>query len=193
VAGQVSKGQSTRERLLDAAYYLFSRYGINRVGIDTILERSGCAKASLYGHFESKLDLAIAFLERREELWTRGWLEAEIKQRTSDPTERLMVVFDVLDSWFVRLDFEGCPFTHILLETDPDSPLREAALKHLAKIRAIISGLARDAALREPETFAQIWHMLMKGAILAACEGNKDAAREARRAAGLVIAGWPKD
>jgi AcrR family transcriptional regulator len=192
VARQVSKEHSTRERLLDAAYYLFSRQGVNRVGIDTILERSGCAKASLYAHFESKLDLAIAFLERRDELWTRGWLEAGIKQRSSDPTEQLMVVFDLLDGWFARLDFEGCPFTHVLLETDPDSPLHQAALTHLAKVRTIISGVARDAGLREPETFAQIWHMLMKGAILAACEGNKAAAREAQRAAELVIAGWPK-
>jgi AcrR family transcriptional regulator len=36
-----------RERLLGAAYDLFAAKGIGQVGIDTILAKSGCAKASL--------------------------------------------------------------------------------------------------------------------------------------------------
>src|SRR5260370_25475996 len=74
---------SPRERLRGGAYDLFARNGISKVGIDTILAKSGCAKASLYGNFDSKVDLAIAFLDRREALWTRGWLEAEVKRRAS--------------------------------------------------------------------------------------------------------------
>ena len=33
--------------------------------------------------------------------------------------------------------------------------------------------------------------MLMKGSIIAACEGNRNAARDAKRAARLVLDGWP--
>jgi AcrR family transcriptional regulator len=65
-----------RERLVDAAYKLFSKEGINQTGIDTILAESGCAKASLYSNFKTKVELAIAFLDRREALWTRDWLES---------------------------------------------------------------------------------------------------------------------
>jgi hypothetical protein len=32
--------------------------------------------------------------------------------------------------------------------------------------------------------------MLMKGSIVSACEGNRNAAREAKRAARLVLEGW---
>ena len=74
-----------RQRILDAAYDLFCANGINQVGIDTILAESGCAKASLYGNFDSKADLAVAFLDRREIVWTRAWLETEIKRRASNP------------------------------------------------------------------------------------------------------------
>ena len=63
-----------RERLIDAAYDLFSKNGVNQIGIDTILAKSGCAKASLYSNFYNKVELAIAFLDRREAVWTRGWL-----------------------------------------------------------------------------------------------------------------------
>jgi len=181
-----------RERLLEAAYELFAREGVGHVGIDTILEKSGCAKASLYSHFPSKTDLAIAFLDRRETLWTRGWLEAEVKRRARDPAARLLAVFDAFDGWFRKSTFEGCSFINVLLESRADAPVRAAAAAHLANIRAFVRELAKEARLREPEKFAQAWHMLMKGSIVAACEGNRDAAREAKRAARLVLDGWPR-
>ncbi|MBV8654111.1 MAG: TetR/AcrR family transcriptional regulator [Alphaproteobacteria bacterium] len=181
-----------RERLIDSAYDLFAARGVDQTGIDAILERSGCAKASLYDHFGSKLDLAIAFLDRREERWTRAWLEAEITKRASDPVGRLLAVFDIFDGWFRRRDFEGCSFINVLLESEPGSKLRRSASAHLAKIRAVMRGLAEEAGLAEPEIFAQAWHMMMKGSIIAAGEGNRNAARDAKRAATLVLAGWPR-
>src|SRR5258706_14442904 len=181
-----------RERLLGAAYELFATKGIGQVGIDTILTKSGCAKASLYSNFDSKVDLAIAFLDRRETVWTRGWLETEIRRRASTPEQRLLAMFDVLDGWFRKKTFEGCSFINVLLESEADSPVRRAAAIHLAKIRAIIRGLAKEAELRDPETFAQAWHMLMKGSIVSAGEGNKNAARDAKRAARLILDGWSR-
>jgi AcrR family transcriptional regulator len=181
-----------RERLLDAAYDLFAANGIGQVGIDTILAKSGCAKASLYSNFESKVDLAIAFLERREAVWTRGWLEAEVKRRKSNPDERLLAIFDVFDGWFHKKTFEGCSFINVLLESKVDSPVHRAAAIHLSKIRAIVRNLARDANLRESEKFAQAWHMLMKGSIVSACEGNRNAARDAKRAARMILSGWAR-
>jgi AcrR family transcriptional regulator len=181
-----------RERLIDAAYALFSINGVNQIGIDTILSKSGCAKASLYGNFNSKVDLAIAFLDRREALWTRGWLETEIKRRATNPEARLLAIFDVFDGWFRRRSFEGCSFINVLLESNASSPLHRAASIHLAKIRAIIHDLANEAALHEPEKFAQAWHMLMKGSIVAACEGNRNAAKEAKHAARLILEGWDR-
>jgi AcrR family transcriptional regulator len=181
-----------RQRLIDAAYDLFSRDGVSQVGIDAILAKSGCAKASLYSNFKTKVELAIAFLDKREAAWTRGWLEAEIKRRSKTPEGRLLAIFDVFDGWFHKKSFEGCSFINILLESKVDSPIRKAAAIHLAKIRAIVCGLAEEADLREPETFAQVLHMLMKGSIVSAGEGNRKAAREAKRAARLVLDGWER-
>ena len=109
-----------RERLLAAAYDLFAAKGVNRVGIDTILEQADCAKASLYDNFSSKVDLAIAFLDRREQVWTRDWLEFEVRRRASDPEGRLLAIFDVFDGWFRKKEFEGCSFINVLLELAPE-------------------------------------------------------------------------
>jgi AcrR family transcriptional regulator len=182
-----------RERLIDAAYELFSKDGVSQVGIDAVLAKSGCAKASLYTNFKTKVELAIAFLDRREAVWTRGWLESEIKRRATSPEARLLAIFDVFDGWFHTKSFEGCSFINVLLESKTGSPVRRAAAIHLAKICAIVRGLAEEAKLQEPEKFAQAWHMLMKGAIVSAGEGNRNAARDAKCAAQLVLENWKRE
>jgi len=63
-----SRPASARERIDRTAYELFSRHGIRAVGVDTICARSGVAKMTLYRHYPSKDELALAFLRRREEL-----------------------------------------------------------------------------------------------------------------------------
>src|SRR5438552_243706 len=74
-----------RERVLTAAYDLFSRQGVRAVGIDTIIARADVAKMTFYHHFRSKDDLVLAFLERREQLWPHHWLKAEVTPRATTP------------------------------------------------------------------------------------------------------------
>jgi AcrR family transcriptional regulator len=182
------RGGDARERILAAAYELFSQQGIRAVGIDAVIARSGVARMTLYRHFESKDDLVLAFLERREQLWTKDWLEAEVERRTADPQERLLVIFDVFDEWFRRDDFEGCSFINVLLEiSDTDSPLHSASATYLARIRSFLERLAADAGAPDPEDFARKWHILMKGSIVAAGEGDRDAARRARGVGALLL------
>ena len=70
-----------RGRVLQAAYDLFCREGINAVGIDRIVAAAGVAKMSLYRHFRSKEELVLAVLDLREKLWKVDWLEAEVERR----------------------------------------------------------------------------------------------------------------
>jgi AcrR family transcriptional regulator len=178
-----------RERILGAAYDLFSRNGIRAVGIDAIIERSGVARMTLYRHFASKDELVIAFLEQREELWTKSWLQSEVERRETDPAARLLAVFSVFDEWFRTDDFEGCSFINVLLETtDPTSDVRRASATHLATIRSFIEGLAAEAGISDPEGFARQWHILMKGSIVSAGEGDQEAAVRARDLGSLLLA-----
>jgi AcrR family transcriptional regulator len=188
VDGDSASG-SARERILDASYDLFSRQGVQAVGIDAIITRSGVARQTLYRHFDSKQDLVLAFLERREELWTKDWLQAEVKRRAADPRERLLAIFDVFDGWFRRNDFEGCSFINVMLEmADPAEPIHRAGAAYLAGIRNFLEGLAREAGIADADTFARKWHILMKGSIIAAAEGDRDAAQRAREMGQAVLA-----
>jgi AcrR family transcriptional regulator len=182
--------QDARERILEAAYDLFAHQGTRSVGVDAIIERSGVAKMTLYRHFKSKQDLVLAFLDRREALWTEDWLIREVSIRASDPKERLLAIFDAYHDWFQIENFEGCAFINVLLEYQADSPLHIAAAGHLAKVRAYVRELATQAGIKDVPTFCEIWHMLMKGCTIAASEGNRQAALQARRAAKVILDHW---
>jgi AcrR family transcriptional regulator len=155
--------------------------------VDEVIRRAGVAKATLYRHFPSKDDLVIAFLERREQRWTLAWVEAEARRRGSAPEDQLLAIFELFDEWFHRDDFEACSFINVLLEMGPAHPAGQASVRHLASIRSIVARLADEAALRDPESFARSWHILMKGAIVSAAEGDAQAAQRARSMASLLI------
>jgi AcrR family transcriptional regulator len=178
-----------RERILAAAYDLFSRHGPLAVGIDRVVEESGVGKRTLYRHFASKDDLVIEFLRLREERWTREWLQREVERRAEQPEERLLAIFDVFHEWFQRDDLEGCSFVNVLLAYDDrEDVVRHASVAHLATIRDFLEGLARDAGIESPDDFARRWHILMKGSIVSAQEGDRDAAMRAQEMGRVVLA-----
>jgi AcrR family transcriptional regulator len=190
-AGNGGQGQtlSGRERVVRSAYDLFSRHGTRSVGVDTVIAHADVAKMTLYRNFASKDDLILAFLQRREELWTNGWLAAEATRRGETPAEQLLAIFDVFSEWFARPDFEGCSFITVLLEVaDSASPVREASIAHLAEIRSFLRGLASAAGIADADGFARQWHILMKGSIIAAHEGDELAGKRAQEVGRLLLA-----
>jgi AcrR family transcriptional regulator len=175
-----------RERVLAAAYDLFTTRGIRDVGIDELIRRAQVAKATFYRHFRAKDDLVLAVLQRRDFAWAAE-LMAESRRRGAAPDECLLAMFDVLGDWFASRDYEGCTYVRVLLEMGPDHALGQASIVHLARVREQVCALAQEARLREAEAFSRSWHILIKGAIIAAVEGDPDAARRARQMGTLLL------
>ncbi|MGI8881460.1 MAG: TetR/AcrR family transcriptional regulator [Jatrophihabitans sp.] len=185
-----SRPGSGRDRISRAAYELFSRDGTQSVGVDAVVERAGTAKMTLYRNFASKDDLILEFLKQRERIWTREWLQAEVQRRASAPADRLLAIFDVFGEWFVGAEFDGCSFLTTMIEVrDPASPVRQASIQHLATIRRFVQDLAAEAGIADPDGFARQWHILMKGSIMSAHEGDELAAARAREMGVLLLRG----
>lgn len=173
---------SARERILSAAYELFGRRGIRAVGTDEVIARAGVAKATLYRHFATKDDLVLAVLERREQLWTHGLIEAQSELLGDTPEEQLLAIFDVMHEWFQSRDgYEGCSFINVLLELGVDHPAGRASVAHIDNVRDIVRQRGLAAGLTDVEDFASSWHILMKGAIILAAVGDLEAAHRAQK------------
>ncbi len=180
---------SGRERIRRAAYELFSRSGVRAVGVDTVIAQAGIAKMTLYRNFSSKDELILDFLDRREELWVNQWLVAQVMERADQPAQRLLAIFNVFSAWFARPDFEGCAFLTTMLEiSDRCHPVRQATVDHLANIRHFLGDLAAGAGIKDSDAFARQWHILMKGSIMAAHEGDTAAGQRARELGQLLLA-----
>jgi AcrR family transcriptional regulator len=187
VSREAATGLSARDRILETAYELFARHGIQAIGVDEIIRRAGVAKATFYNHFASKNDLVLEFLNLREQRWTLAWIDGEARRRASTPEEQLLTIFDLFDEWFHREDFEADSFVNVLLELGAAHPAGKASIEHIQHVRTIVTNLAEEAGLRATESFTRSWHILMKGSIVCAAAGDPDAAKRAQAMAKLLI------
>ncbi len=176
-----------RERIVSSAYELFAKRGVRDVGVDELIRHSGVAISTFYRHFSSKDDLVMAFLERREQVWTLGLVESEARRRGKTPRGRLLAIFDVFDEWFQRDDYEACSFVNVLLEMGSEHPIGRASITYLDHLRDIIRRFGEEAGLHNLDDFVWSWHILMKGSIIAAAEGDRTAALRAKKMGALVI------
>ncbi|MDB5595261.1 MAG: transcriptional regulator, TetR family [Hyphomicrobiales bacterium] len=163
-----SSEETPRERLVAAASRLFCRFGINSVGVDTVVAEAGIAKATLYKAFGSKEKLVEAVLEREGRLW-RDWFLAGLDAGSVAPIDRLRRIFPLMGEWFAQDRFYGCPFINAIGESDKsDDRLRTIAIAHKMAVLKRIEELADAAGLREPMKLAHQIGLLIDGAIVVA-------------------------
>lgn len=109
----------TRERLLDAAMYLFWERGYHATGMADILKRARARSGSFYYFFESKEAVLEAVLDRYLES-----LEPIIVQpafaKHRDPIERIFAILSGYRGRVITTGFQyGCPLGRLALEIDP--------------------------------------------------------------------------
>ncbi len=82
---------NTRDRILDSAQRLIQTRSFHGFSFQDIADEVGVRKASLYHHFESKDDIALAVLERAAD-----WVNARMEKLDGcEPTERLDGYFEM--------------------------------------------------------------------------------------------------
>ena len=180
-----------KEKIDRAAYALFTRHGIRAVGVDTIVARSGVGKMTLYRHYPSKDALALAFFERRFELFSRRWQSA-VEALGLPPREALLAVFDVLEDWYHSRAYTGCPVVKAVLESRADDRVYAGGLNYFSSVRGFLKKLATRAAVRDPDALAAQWHILIWGSIVGARAKDRDAARRAKEIATAILSLEPR-
>ncbi|WP_346763000.1 TetR/AcrR family transcriptional regulator [Arthrobacter sp. Soil736] len=165
--------------MLSTAYDLFSRRGVRDVGVNELIELSGVAKSTFYRHFPSKDDLVLAVLALREQIWFDE-IMAEVQRRSHTSEEELLVILNVFAERLGDGGYQSNMLIRVLMEMGPDHPLGKACVGYLARIRGHVQTLAEDAGLERCGEFARAWHLLLKGSVISAMEGDPQAAELAR-------------
>jgi len=158
---------TTRDRLIDASIDLFYRHGFHAVGIDRIIAEVGVTKTTFYNHFESKEELVIEAIRRRDAWEFEEWMNDIEALAGDDPREKLLAAFDVLDRWFNDEAYQGCLFLNAAVEfPSPHDPAHQAAAEHKQRVFRVIRDLARQVGLARPDDFTHQDLIIVEGAMV---------------------------
>jgi AcrR family transcriptional regulator len=190
----MSKGERTREAILDHALDLASVVGLEGLSIGALASHSGLSKSGLFAHFGSKEALQLATLKAASAAFVgavmgpaRAWPQG---------VERLRAIFENWLAWTER-NQGGCLFVTAAVELDD----REGAAREflVAQQRSWLDALARQAtyAARTGELRADLdgeqFAFEMYGLYLGyhnarRLQRDPDAARRARAAFETLVA-----
>lgn len=121
------KHSEIRQTIVDTASKLFYSNGYNRTGINEIIKEAGIAKATLYSHFPSKDDICIAYLENKNNHFSRD-IKAYCLAKPEGKT-RVLAIFDFLKEFFQDSDFNGCWCINTVAEIPKENERVQKAIK----------------------------------------------------------------
>lgn len=183
--------ETTRDRILAAAYVLFRRRGYSRVSMDEIASATTVTKRTLYNHFDSKDELLAAVLEAQNGLALAAFRTFG-DQLAGSPATIVDRLFGDLAVWSDNPRWAGSGFTRLVIELAdlPGHPARAIARRHKALLESHLGDLLQRAGVREAHRRArEIW-LLSEGAIsLMLVHGDRSYAKAAAEAAKRLLRG----
>jgi AcrR family transcriptional regulator len=141
-----TKGERTREAILDQAARLATVDGLEGLSIGQLASSTGMSKSGLYAHFGSKLDLQLATIEAARQTFVDEVLIPAL--RVPKGIERLLALCEAFLSHVERRVFPGgCFFAAAAVDvgTRP-GPVHDAIVAQRLDWLALLERLAREAA-----------------------------------------------
>jgi AcrR family transcriptional regulator len=162
------KKQNVKERIIEAASHLFYFDGYNQTGINRILKEANVSKDSMYRHFRSKEDIAVAYLKGRHIIWV-GSLIDHVKPEETNKA-KVIASFDYIHNWLTEVDFRGCGWQNIITDLPKDhNKIKDQAVLHKNELREWVYNLLveeKKYSTKEARQLGDEIIVLMEGAII---------------------------
>jgi len=182
----MTRKNSAKRRLLEAADRLFYEEGIHQVGIDRVIEEAGVAKSSLYYAFGSKDELVRTYLADRHAKWDARLIDRMAEH--DDPRAKILAIFDALGDLFTEPSFNGCAFINAAAEAPPGSAEDSATRDFRTWLHELFGTLCSQLDVGHPQDLSEQLVFLYDGAnISAQLDHNRTAATMARTAAAALL------
>lgn len=141
----MSKGETTRQAILDRASELASQLGLEGLTIGTLATDLGLSKSGLFAHFRSKEALQVQVLEHVAARFVEFVVKPALRAPRGEP--RLRALFDNLLEWPKRHELPGgCPLMSAVSELDDrPGPAREVLVRQQRDWLDVIATVTRTA------------------------------------------------
>lgn len=169
----MSKGEETKERILQQAAELFNQQGYAGTSMSDIMQVTGLKKGGIYNHFQNKDELALQAFDYAMSRISRRYRVALLSKRHA--VERLQAAVDVLATYFEQPPLKGgCPLLNTAVESDYAHPaLRKRAQLAMNSwhdmIRTVVQkGIKKGEILPniEPEEVATMTIAIFEGGLM---------------------------
>src|ERR1700755_203082 len=112
----MSKGEQTRQMIIERSAPIFNKKGIAATAMSDIMDATRLSKGSLYVHFDNKDVLAEAVVEYTLGLLVRHTLAA--MDRYDHPKDKLFAYLDLYSNPLNPPVDGGCPLLNFGMEAD---------------------------------------------------------------------------
>jgi AcrR family transcriptional regulator len=163
----VSKGQATRQAIVERGMSLASVIGLEGLSIGRLAEELALSKSGLFAHFGSKEALQVSVIEEAARQFVQGVMVPSLREPRGEP--RVRALFERWLTWVDRPG--GCFFVSASSELDDrPGPARDALARNLKDWLDQIAHAARIAidekhfrADLDPHQFAFDCYSIMLG------------------------------
>ena len=100
-----TKGETTKDKIIKTARYLFKHQGYRNTTIDDICNSSGVKRGNLYFHFKGKENLAYAVIA--DAIEGEFPLLHRMMEDQSDPLAKVEAMIDGMVQYIIRKDCQG--------------------------------------------------------------------------------------
>jgi AcrR family transcriptional regulator len=140
----VSKGQDTKESILDAALQVASRVGFDGLTIGQLADTTGMSKSGLFAHFRAKEQLQLQTLDHARE----RFMDLVVRPTLAVPRgeRRVRELFERWLQWETDALVGGCIFVTASIEYDDQpGPMHDALLRQQRDWTEFIATVAGTA------------------------------------------------
>jgi len=189
----VSKGETTRQKIIEQAAPLFNRLGYAGCSMQDIMAATGLEKGGLYRHFASKEELAQeVFRYSLSRVSDVRWERIEEIEGSVDKLSFMVRRFVQVQSIIPG----GCPVMNTAIDADDGNPalrklVQKAVQEWKDKIGRIVAAGIDGGEIRadvEPRSVANIMIAALEGALMISrLEGNRIAVHDAETLLDKVV------
>jgi TetR/AcrR family transcriptional regulator, transcriptional repressor for nem operon len=172
---RVTKGERTRQHIIERAAPLFNKHGYAGTSLSDIMKATGLAKGGLYGNFKNKDEIAAVTFE-----YAYQKVKSAILMKLSGCTtviEKLVGITQFYRNYITNPPIEGgCPLLNTSVEADDSFPFlkaraRAAQNEMLQSLTDMFQAGKKNGELLstlQPQREAENMYALIEGSIVMA-------------------------